>query len=134
MSNNDPFKASKRKFLDLLNLAKKDPKYRISALLDASKLKSANNHLESKEYSSMLDEVAYSHVMRRLNTIVEVIRDHIHKKEYDLASNYLMDMVMLGDFVKNKKLDFDFEFYDKILRFFDKKRKDFSKNLTDYHN
>lgn len=123
--NNDPFRKQSDEFSHFVSEAKKNNDFKMSYLLEASKLKNSADSLKNPDlfdYNKLLDEEVYGHVSRRLNEIIETIRHHIHKKEYDKATLYLNDMRILGDFIKEKNVKFDFEFYNKIERFFDKKK------------
>lgn len=126
--NGDPFKESDAKFSYLVNKAKSDKLFRAAYLLEASNLKSTITDVSlelQKDYKQLVDSEVYSHVTRRLSEIVEQIRHHIHRNEFDKAAAYVSDMRILGDFIKRKGLQFDFEFYDKIEEFFHtKKEKD----------
>ena len=121
----DPFKENDAKFLYLVNKAKSDKLFRVAYLLEASNLKSTITDVSldlQKDYKQLVDSEVYSHVTRRLHEIIEQIRYHIHRKEFDKAAAYVSDMRILGDFVKRKGLQFDFEFYDKIEEFYHKKK------------
>ena len=133
----DPFIIQRQRFTDLVTAAKKEGRFRLPALLDATHIYAVNAHSLLKEpdileYRRLVDEEVYAHITRRLHDIVEVIRGHIHKKELDLAVQYVPDMHMLGEFVKEKNLSFDFEFYDKIERFFASRKKAFASKVLPY--
>lgn len=133
----DPFALQKKRFGEQVSLAKRDNRFRLPALLDATRIYTTNDasSLGAEEvaaYRSLVDAEVYLHLTRRLDEIIKIIRAHIHKKELDRAARYLSDMRMLGEFVREKNLTFDFEFYDKIEAFFAKCREDFSAEVPVY--
>jgi len=122
----DPFYSQNCEFERLLFEAKKNENFRLAYLVEASRLKNKMGpvNIQNKAlYDTLVDEEVYSHFTRRLNELIQTIRGNIHNKEYDKAAIYLSDMRMLGDFVRTKKIKFDFEFYDKIDAFFEKRKK-----------
>jgi hypothetical protein len=130
----DPFLNQNNEFDRLVLAAKGSKDFRIAYLIEASRIKNnmGTKNLETSDYDKLVDEEVYSHVTRRLREIIETIRGDIHKKENDKAALFLTDMRMLGDFVKSKKIKFDFEFYDKINKFFNEKKRKEVKEMPKY--
>lgn len=129
----NPFIKKKEEFEELMDKIVKKGDKTLESIHKASIIaQTQNKGLDKTKLNEAKDSIVYLHITNKLEKIIDIIRDCIHNEDFEEGKSFLKDMRVHGDFIKDKGLKFNFEFYNKIEDFFKNQPEDYLKNIPKF--